>query len=235
VAHGGNNNASGISLMPLLCNGGAWNASTRVLTLNTGCIVTLQGSTDVDHPKIYNFCQINFPSNGATVQLPTLATGTYARVLIDSPARTVAAYTDSAGVFHPAQPACGAGTGTIGTNNGVANNGNSMLTNATNAVGAQIFIWGTNDPPGTGGNLIRWQNAASVRTLLVAPKATIQFQNRTTITGGLAAWGLDALNGLVYIWDQNVDRVERKALYHRTAYTECAKAAPVAADPHSGC
>jgi Tfp pilus assembly protein PilX len=218
---GGNSNATGLSLLPLLCNAGVWTASSRTLALNTGCIVTLQGSTDVDHPRIYNFCQVTYPSNGATIQLPTIATGTYARVLIDSPARPGSG--------------CAAGTGTIGTSNGVANNGNSMLANATNAVGAQIFIYGTSDPPGQGGNLIKWQNAASVKTLLIAPKGTIQFQNRTTITGGLAAYGLDAQNGLVYVWDQNVDRVERKAIYYRSAYAECSRAPTVAGDPHSGC
>ncbi len=38
-----------------------------------------------------------------------------------------------------------------------------------------------------------------------------------------------------FIWDETVDRVERKALYYRTSYTECQRVAPNSADPHSGC
>jgi hypothetical protein len=214
----GNSNLTGMTFSG--CSN-PYDAATRKLTLNSNCTVTLQGSTDVDHPRVYNFCQVGFPSNGAVVQLPSTATGSYARVLIDSPARSGSG--------------CPSGTGSIAATNGVANNGNSMLANASNAIGAQIFVYGTTDAAGQGGNLIKWQNAGSARTLLVAPKATIQFQNRTTITGGLAAYGVDAQNGLVYIWDQNVDRVERRALYYRSADAECSRAPSIAGDPHSGC
>jgi len=221
----GNNNGVGIRSAVLglvsTCTSPPYTALTRVLALpNNGCTVTLDGSNDIDHPNIYNFCGLSLPNNGVlSVTDPVL--NPYVRIYLDSTARKLA---------DGVTPACTSGSGTL-----TMGNGSGILANASTSLGAQIFIYGTADPPGTLGNNIAWRNSADVKMLLVAPKAKIFFQNGGTITGGIAAYDVEANNSMVFIWDREVDRVENRALYYRTSYTECARAATVAGDPHSGC
>ena len=47
----------------------------------------LEGSSDVDHPKIYNFCKLVLPNNGV-LSVANPVTAPYVQVYIDSPART---------------------------------------------------------------------------------------------------------------------------------------------------
>jgi Tfp pilus assembly protein PilX len=215
-----NKNAGGIHQVPLTCTSNPYFANRMLILPNNGCIVTLDGSTDIDHPNIYNFCGLSLPNNGVlSVTNPLLAP--YVQIYIDSPNRQLAG----------GGAACGpttSGTITFG-------NGSSLLNNATISLGAQIFIYGTADPDGTNGNLISWRNSADVKMLLVAPHDEILFQNGGTITGGIAAYDVTANNNMVFLWDQNVDKVQRRALYYRTSFTECSKAPTVAGNPDSGC
>jgi Tfp pilus assembly protein PilX len=216
----GNNDNFGIHAVPLTCNGNPYDSTTRVLNLgNNACSVTLDGSTDINHPNIYNFCGLVLPNNGLlTVTNPAVAP--YVQVYVDSTARTRLDGT----------AACTSGSGTV-----TMGNNSSILNNATVSLGAQIFIYGTSDPDGTLGNSIAWRNGADVKMLLVAPHAQILFQNGGTITGGIAAYDVTANNSMIFIWDQTVDSVQRRALYYRSSYTECAKAPTVAGNPDSGC
>jgi len=215
-----NNNALGIHTVASSCTGTPYNATTRVLDLgNNGCSVTLDGSTDVAHPSIYNFCGINLPNNGIlSVTNPSAAP--YLQVYVDSTVRKRA----------DGSAACTTGTGTVTMGNGA-----SILNNATTSLGAQIFIWGTGDPDGSAGNHISWRNGADVKMLLVAPHAEIDFQNGGRITGGIAAYDVTANNNMQFIWDESVDKVERGALFYRVSYTECSSAPLIPTDPHSGC
>ncbi|MDX6639622.1 MAG: hypothetical protein QOF12_633 [Solirubrobacteraceae bacterium] len=223
----GNNNGVGIHATAG-CSGASYTGATRVLALpNNGCTVTLDGSADIDHPAIYDFCGISLPNNGVlSITDPT--NFPYVRVFLDSSARLINGVS-----------ACSAGTsGTL-----TMGNGSGILANATSSLGAQIFIYGapsgsapaTLDGDGVNGNFIAWRNSANVKMLLVAPHARIAFQNGGAITGGLAAYAVEANNNMQFIWDETVDRVERRALYYRTSYTECRRVAPNPADPHSGC
>lgn len=219
----GNDNATGMSMTPILCSPNTYDAVRRTLNLSSTCVISLQGSSDINNPKIYNFCQISYPANGGTIQLPILGLGGYVRLLIDSPNRGTSS-------------GCADGTGGLDMKNG-----GSILANATASVGAQIFIYGVTKSqgvtvaPGTGINNISWQNSGNLKTLLVAPQAKITFQNNAVITGGVAAFAVETQNNLVYIWDQNVDSVERRSLYYRVAYSDCSTTATVAGDPSSGC
>lgn len=216
----GNDNATGMSMLG--CANGTYGSVNRTLNLSSTCVISLQGSSDINHPKIYDFCQITYPANGGTIQLPILGLGGYVRLLIDSPSR--------------AKSGCPDGTGGLDMKNG-----GTILANATASIGAQIFIYGVTNSqgatvaPGVGLNNISWQNSGNLKTLLVAPRAKITFQNNAVITGGVAAWAVETQNNLVYIWDQNVDKVERRSLYYRVAYSECSKTPTVASDPSSGC
>jgi hypothetical protein len=122
-------------------------------------------------------------------------------------------------------------------------NGSGILANATSSLGAQIFIYGapsgsapaTLDADGVNGNFIAWRNSANVKMLLVAPHARVVFQNGGAITGGLAAYAVEANNNMQFIWDEAVDHVQRRALYYRTSYAECQRTPPDPANPDSGC
>jgi len=72
----------------------AFNASTRVLTLNNSASITLSGGT-------YNFCDLTATNSGQI----TIATGAKVRIFIDSPDR--------------AGSGCAAGTGKLTANNSV--------------------------------------------------------------------------------------------------------------------
>jgi Tfp pilus assembly protein PilX len=219
-AVGGNNNNNGIHAIPLTCTGPPYDPLTRILNLpNNACSVTLDGSNDIDHPNIYDFCGVTLPNNGAlSVTDPLLHP--YVQIFVDSTARKLA----------NGAPACTAGTSTV-----AMGNGSSILPNASISLGAQIFIYGTTDPDGTNGNFISWRNGANVKMLLVAPHSEIFFQNGGTITGGVAAYDVTANNSMVFLWDQTVDRSSLRALYYRSSYTECAKAPTIAGNPDSGC
>jgi Tfp pilus assembly protein PilX len=223
----GNNNLAGIHAAAS-CSGAAYTAATRVLALpNNGCTVTLDGSADIDHPAIYDFCGMSLPNNGVlSITDPTNLP--YVRVFLDSSARLI-----------NGAPACPAGTsGTL-----TMGNGSGILANATSSLGAQIFIYGapsgsapaTLDADGVNGNFIAWRNSANVKMLLVAPHARVVFQNGGAITGGLAAYAVEANNNMQFIWDEAVDHVQRRALYYRTSYAECQRTPPDPANPDSGC
>ena len=233
-ATSGNDNNFGMSIPLLGCPTDTYVPNTRTLNLSSTCVVTLQGNDAclltvdqtpcINAPKIYNFCQINYPANGGAIRLPSSAVGGYVRLLLDSPDRT---------------NSCPAGSGGLDMKNGA-----DLLSNATSSVGAQIFIYGrttTNGstplPAGALGsaNDIKWQNSGNLKTLLVAPRARITFQNNAVITGGIAAWAIETQNNLVYLWDQNVDKVQTSSLYYRSSYAECARQPTSPSDPSSGC
>lgn len=217
---GGNHNLIGLHL-GTGCSGPAYTSATRILSLpNNGCVVTLDGSNDVEHPRIYNFCQITLPNSGELTVTDPVA-NPYVQVYLDSSAR----------LRSDGTAACPAGpTGTL-----TMGNGSGILANATSSLGAQIFIYGTADALGTGTNNISWRNGADVKMLLAAPRAKIAFQNGGRITGGVATYEVQANNNMQFIWDRDVDKVQRRALFYRTAFAECTTVAPDATDPHSGC
>jgi Tfp pilus assembly protein PilX len=224
----GNNNATGIHAVPLTCTSAPYDAATRVLNLpNNSCAVLLDGSNDLNHPKIYDFCGLNLPNGGVlSVTDPLLAP--YVQIYVDSSARKRADGT----------AACTSGSGTV-----AMGNNSTILSNASISLGAQIFIYGapsasnpgTLEADGVNGNSIAWRNGANVKMLLVAPHSQILFQNGGTITGGISAYDVVANNNLIFLWDQTADDPPLRALYYRSSYAECAKAPTIAGNPDSGC
>ena len=224
----GNNNAAGIHAVPLTCTSPPYHSDTRVLALpNNSCAVLLDGSNDLSHPKIYDFCGLSL-TNGGIISVADPVLAPYVQVYIDSSARMRADGT----------AACGLSSGTV-----VMGNNSSVLSNASISLGAQIFIYGAPsaanpavlEADGVNANSIAWRNGANVKMLLVAPHSQILFQNGGTITGGISAYDVTANNSMVFIWDQTADDPPLRALYYRSSYTECAKAPTVAGNPDSGC
>jgi Tfp pilus assembly protein PilX len=181
----------------------SWNPSTRSLSLSgQNSSLTLGGA-------VYNFCSLSVSGNANI----TLAPGTSAEVIIDSP--------DDPG------SGCPAGSGTFSLS------GQATWTNVSaNPLNLEIFVYGNND----GSNKVTFVGNAAFYGLLYAPLSTVDISGNGGFTGAISGANV-ALHGNAFNYSSSasIPQGSTNGAYYRSAWAQCSPTAPTASQPGSGC
>ena len=189
------------------CNKISWNATTRVLTLNSGAVLTLSGNK-------YFFCRLELKS-GSTVQIASRTTPM--EVYIDSPEN------------------CGStsGMGSVAWNSSsnFINLSNNPATFVLYVAGSSRIATSVNlsSNDSTG--------AAQIIMAIYAPNSTITYANNLNFTGAIVAKTIDLQNNSVLTYDSRVTGITSGSavrFYEGYDYKECTTV-PTGSTPDTGC
>jgi len=189
------------------CNKISWNSTTRVLTVNSGGVLTLSGNT-------YFLCRLEI-KGGGTIQIASRTTPMY--VYIDTPEN------------------CGstAGMGSVAwsSSGSFVNLSNNPATFALMVAGsskiATTVDLSSNDQTGAGAIIMG----------IYAPNSTITYQNNLNFTGAIVAKSIDVKNNAVITYDSRVTGIVTGSnirFYQGYDYKECT-GAPTGTTPDTGC
>jgi hypothetical protein len=219
-----------------------WNPSTRSLFIPNGVTWTIGGGT-------YNFCTFNMTGGNSGTQA-VLANGVKTEIFIDSPANTS---------YSPVSGQCPAGTGTITEGQGAAfvNNSpplpGSPLAHDTTAL--FIYVYGNISPISdqqavynsnscnlngntTDSSCVQFGQSGNFYGTVYAPESDVKITNTGQTFGGIAGRTVTFDNPGTFTQDVNVTNLITtaiRALYFRSAWTECIPNPTVTTNPMSGC
>jgi Tfp pilus assembly protein PilX len=189
------------------CSKITWNSSTRVLTLNSGAVLTLSGNT-------YFFCRLEL-KGGSTLQIASRTTPL--QVYIDTPEN------------------CGgtAGMGSVAFNSSanfinLSNNPSTfvLFVAGSTKIATSVDL-SSNDQTG----------ASAIIMAIYAPNSSITYQNNLNFTGAIVAKTIDIKNNAVITYDSRVGTITSGSpirFYQGTDYKECT-GTPTSTAPNSGC
>jgi Tfp pilus assembly protein PilX len=189
------------------CNKISWNATTRVLTLNTGAVLTLSGNK-------YFFCRLEQKS-GSTLQIASRTTPM--EVYIDSP--------ENCG------STSGMGSVALSSNASFVNLSNNPATFVLYVAGstriATTVDLSSNDGSG----------ASAIIMAVYAPNSTVTYANNLNFTGAIVAKTIDLMNNSIITYDSRVTAITSGSsvrFYKGYDYKECTTA-PTGTTPDTGC
>ena len=189
------------------CNKISWNSTTRVLTINSGGVLTLSGNT-------YFLCRIQVNGNG-TFQIN--ARTTPMKMYIDTPEH------------------CGStsGMGSVSfASTSTFSNPNSDPTMFQLYVAGSPTIATSIDLSGNDNN-----GAAALVMVVYGPNSSLTYQNNMNFTGAIVAKSLDIKNNAVITYDSRVTGISSGSstrFYQGYDYKECT-GAPTGSTPDTGC
>jgi Tfp pilus assembly protein PilX len=202
-----NNSGSNKDSCGSTCNKITWNSSTRVLTLNSGAVLTMSGNK-------YFFCRLELKS-GSTLQIASRTTPL--EVYIDAPE-------NCSGVS-------GAGNVVLGSNASFVNLSNNPATFVLYVAGssrtATSVDLSSNDASGSG----------PIIMAVYAPNSTVTYQNNLSYTGAIVAKTIDLKNNSVINYDSRVTSITSGSnvrFYEGYDYKECTTS-PTGSTPDTGC
>jgi Tfp pilus assembly protein PilX len=189
------------------CSKISWNASTRVLTLNTGAVLTLSGNK-------YFFCRLEL-KGGSDLQIASRTTPL--EVYIDKPE-------NCSGVS-------GAGNVVFASSSDFVNLSNNpavfVLKVAGSSTTATNIDLSSNDSTGS----------SQVIMAVYAPNSNITYANNLNFTGAIVAKSIDLKNNATITYDSRVTGLTSGSpvrFYKGYDYKECT-GAPTGATPDTGC
>jgi Tfp pilus assembly protein PilX len=189
------------------CSKISWNATTRVLTLNSGAVLTLSGNK-------YFFCRLEM-KGGSTLQIASRTTPL--EVYIDSP--------DNCG------GTSGMGSVAFNSNSNFVNLSNNpavfVLYVAGSSRTATSVDLSSNDSTG----------ASQIVMAIYAPNSSITYANNLNFTGAIVAKTIDLKNNAVITYDSRVTGITSGSairFYQGYDYKECTTA-PTGSTPDTGC
>jgi len=189
------------------CSKISWNATTRVLTLNTGAVLTLSGNK-------YFFCRLEL-KGGSDLQIASRTTPL--EVYIDKPE-------NCSGVS-------GAGNVVFASSSDFVNLSSNpavfvLKVAGSSTIATSIDLSG-NDSTG----------ASAVIMAVYAPNSNITYANNLNFTGALVAKSIDLKNNAVITYDSRVTGLTSGSavrFYQGYDYKECT-GAPTGSTPDTGC
>jgi Tfp pilus assembly protein PilX len=200
-----------------------WNSTTRSLSIPNGVTWTISGGT-------YNFCTFSMTGGNAGTQA-VLANGVKTEIYIDSPANSS---------FSPVSGQCPAGTGTISATQGAAfviyvygNISPISDQQATYNNNSCNLNGNTTDP-----TCVQLGQSSNFYGTVYAPESDVKITNTGSTYGGIAGRTVTFDNPGSFTQDVNVTNLITtavRALYFRSAWTECYPSATVSTNPMSGC
>jgi Tfp pilus assembly protein PilX len=202
-----NTSGSGKDQCGSTCNKISWNATTRVLTINSGGVLTMSGD-------VYNFCRIEIKGGGA---LQIAARTTPMKVYIDTPEN------------------CGgtSGMGSVAINStGQLVNLNSdpstfvLLVAGSSKIATSVDLSG-NDT----------SSSSPIVMAIYAPNSSITYANNLNFIGAIVAKTIDVKNNSVITYDSRVTGISSGSsirFYQGYDYKECT-GAPTGTTPDTGC
>jgi Tfp pilus assembly protein PilX len=190
------------------CSKISWNATTRVLTLNSGATLTLSGNK-------YFFCRLEL-KGGSTLQIASRTTPM--EVYIDSPDNC--------------------GTSTSGMGSVAWNSNANFINLSTNPATFVLYVAGSsrvatsvdlssNDSTG----------ASQIVMAIYAPNSTVTYANNLNFTGAIVAKTIDLKNNAVITYDSRVTGITSGSavrFYKGYDYKECTTTA-TGSTPDTGC
>jgi hypothetical protein len=189
------------------CSKISWNATTRVLTVNSGGVLTLSGNT-------YFLCRLEIKGSG-TVQIAARTTAM--KMYIDTPEN------------------CGgtSGMGSVAINStGQLVNLNSDPTTfqlyvaGSSKIATNVDLSG-NDTSGSG----------AIVMAIYAPNSSLTYANNLSFTGAIVAKSIDLKNNATITYDSRVTNITSGSsvrFYQGYDYKECT-GAPTGTTPDTGC
>ena len=189
------------------CSKISWNSTTRVLTLNSGAVLTLSGNK-------YFFCRLEL-KGGSTLQIASRTTPL--EVYIDSPEN------------------CGStsGMGSVAWNSNAnftnlsSNPATFVLYVAGSTRIATSVDLSSNDSTG----------ASQIIMAIYAPNSTVTYANNLNFTGAIVAKTIDLKNNAVITYDSRVTAITSGSsvrFYKGYDYKECTTT-PTGTTPDTGC
>jgi Tfp pilus assembly protein PilX len=189
------------------CSKITWNSTTRVLTLNSGAVLTLSGNK-------YFFCRLELKS-GSTLQIASRTTPL--ETYIDTP--------ENCG------STSGMGSVAFASNANFINLSNNPATFVLYVAGstkiATSVDLSSNDQTGS----------SAVIMAVYAPNSAVTYTNNLNFTGAIVAKTIDIKNNAVITYDSRVTAITSGSavrFYQGTDYKECT-GAPTTTVPDSGC
>jgi Tfp pilus assembly protein PilX len=184
-----------------------WNATTRVLTLNSGALLTLSGDK-------YFFCRLEL-KGGSTLQIASRTTPM--SVYIDSP--------DNCG------STAGMGSVAFASNSNFVNLGNNPATFVLYVAGSSKIATSVDLSSNDGGS------SPAITMALYAPNSSVTYGNNLIFTGAIVAKTIDVKNNSVITYDSRVTGISSGSsvrFYQGYDYKECTSA-PTGTTPDTGC
>jgi Tfp pilus assembly protein PilX len=208
ITNGINNSGTNKDNCGSTCSKISWNATTRVLTINSGGTLTMGGN-------VYYLCRIEV-KGGGTLQIA--ARTTPMKVYIDTPEN------------------CGgtSGMGSVAFNStGQFVNLNSDPTTFVLFVAGSAKIATSVDLSGNDNS-----GAGPLVMVVYAPNSSLTYQNNLTFTGAIVAKTIDLKNNAVITYDSRVTSITSGSsirFYQGSDYKECTGAPTTTTVPDSGC
>jgi Tfp pilus assembly protein PilX len=202
-----NNSGSNKDSCGSTCNKISWNSTTRVLTLNSGAVLTLSGNK-------YFLCRLEL-KGGSTLQIASRTTPM--EVYIDAPEN------------------CGStsGMGSVAWNSNAnflnmsSNPATFVMYVAGSSRLATSVELDSNDSTG----------ASQIIMAIYAPNSTITYANNLNFTGAIVAKTIDLKNNAVITYDSRVTGITSGSsvrFYQGYDYKECTTS-PTGSTPDTGC
>jgi hypothetical protein len=189
------------------CSKITWNSATRVLTLNSGAVLTMSGDK-------YFFCRLEL-KGGSTLQIASRTTPM--QVYIDSP--------ENCG------STSGMGSVAFGSNANFINLSNNPATFVLYVAGsakiATSIDLSSNDASGS----------VTLYMAIYAPNSSINYANNLTFSGAIVAKTIDLKNNSVITYDSRVTTITSGSsvrFYQGDNYKECT-GLPTGTTPDTGC
>jgi Tfp pilus assembly protein PilX len=189
------------------CNKISWSATTRVLTVNSGGVLTLSGNT-------YFLCRLEI-KGGGTIQIASRTTPMY--VYIDTP--------ENCG------STAGMGSAAWSSSGSFVNLSNNPATFALLVAGSSKIATSvdlsSNDQSGAG----------PIIMAVYAPNSSVTYANNLNFTGAIVAKTIDMKNNAVITYDSRVTSISSGSsvrFYQGYDYKECT-GVPTGTTPDTGC
>lgn len=202
-----NSSSSGKDQCSSTCNKISWNATTRVLTINSGGVLTMSGN-------VYNFCRLEV-KGGGTLQIAARTTGM--KVYIDTP--------ENCG------GTSGMGSVAFSSTGQFVNLNSDPTTFQLYVAGSSKFVTSIdlsgNDNSGAGPLVM----------VIYAPNSSITYANNLNFTGAIVAKTIDLKNNAVITYDSRVTAITSGSsvrFYQGDNYKECT-GLPTGTTPDTGC
>jgi Tfp pilus assembly protein PilX len=189
------------------CSKITWNATTRVLTLNSGATLTLSGNK-------YFFCRIELKGGSA---LQIAARTTPMEVYIDSP--------ENCG------STSGMGSVVLGSNSNFINLSSNPATFVFYVAGSSRIATSVDLSSNDG------SGASPIIMAIYAPNSSVTYANNLNFTGAIVAKTIDLKNNAVINYDSRVTAITSGSsvrFYEGYDYKECTTT-PTGSTPDTGC
>ena len=189
------------------CSKITWNSTTRVLTLNSGAVLTISGDK-------YFFCRLEL-KGGSTLQIASRTTPL--QVYIDSP--------ENCG------STTGMGSASFASTANFINLSNNPATFVLYVAGSSTIATSvdlsSNDQTGS----------SAIIMAIYAPNSSVTYGNNLNFTGAIVAKTIDLKNNSVLIYDSRVTSITSGSsvrFYQAFNYKECT-GSPTGSTPDTGC